>query len=66
DTHNQAGMVHSGAIVPLLELLESKNEFLQHNAAFVLFGLADNEDNVADLVRVGGVQKLQDAEFIVQ
>ncbi|KAK4720281.1 hypothetical protein R3W88_018619 [Solanum pinnatisectum] len=47
-------------------LLDSKNGSLQQNAAFALYGLADNEDNVTDLVKVGGVQKLQDGEFIVQ
>ncbi|KAF2325177.1 hypothetical protein GH714_024869 [Hevea brasiliensis] len=65
DTH-QAGIAHNGGIMPLLKLLESKNGSLQHNAAFALYGLADNEDNVAELVKVGGVQKLQDGEFIVQ
>lgn len=43
DTHNQAGIAHCGGIVPLLKLLESKNGSLQHNAAFALYGLADNE-----------------------
>lgn len=43
DTHNQAGIAHNGGIVPLLKLLDSKNESLQHNAAFALYGLADNE-----------------------
>ncbi|GLU08845.1 hypothetical protein SLE2022_257300 [Rubroshorea leprosula] len=66
DTHNQAGIAHSGGLVPLLKLLDSKNGSLQHNAAFALYGLADNEDNVSDFIRVGGVQKLQDGEFIVQ
>lgn len=41
--HNQAGIAHSGGIGPLLKLLESKNGSLQHNAAFALYGLADNE-----------------------
>ncbi|KAK0607653.1 hypothetical protein LWI29_018177 [Acer saccharum] len=66
DMHNQAGIAHSGGLVPLLKLLDSKNGSLQHNAAFALYGLADNEDNVSDFIRVGGVQKLQDGEFIVQ
>ncbi|KAJ4955125.1 hypothetical protein NE237_011908 [Protea cynaroides] len=66
DTHNQAGITHSGGLVPLLKLLDSKNGSLQHNAAFALYGLADNEDNVSDFIKVGGVQKLQDGEFIVQ
>ncbi|BAT94040.1 ARM REPEAT PROTEIN INTERACTING WITH [Vigna angularis] len=66
DTHNQAGIAHNGGLVPLLKLLDSKNGSLQHNAAFALYGLADNEDNVSDFIRVGGVQRLQDGEFIVQ
>ncbi|KAG9457923.1 hypothetical protein H6P81_002431 [Aristolochia fimbriata] len=66
DTHNQAGIAHNDGLVPLLKLLDSKNGSLQHNAAFALYGLADNEDNVSDFIRVGGVQKLQDGEFIVQ
>lgn len=43
DTHNQAGIAHNGGLVPLLKLLDSKNGSLQHNAAFALYGLADNE-----------------------
>lgn len=43
DTHNQAGIAHSGGLVPLLKLLDSKNGSLQHNSAFALYGLADNE-----------------------
>ncbi|XP_038701545.1 ARM REPEAT PROTEIN INTERACTING WITH ABF2-like isoform X1 [Tripterygium wilfordii] len=66
DAHNQAGIAHSGGLLPLLKLLDSKNGSLQHNAAFALYGLADNVDNVSDFIRVGGVQKLQDGEFIVQ
>ncbi|XP_077218307.1 ARM repeat protein interacting with ABF2 isoform X2 [Tasmannia lanceolata] len=66
DMHNQAGIAHNGGLVPLLKLLDSKNGSLQHNAAFALYGLADNEDNVSDFIKVGGVQKLQDGEFIVQ
>ncbi|XP_070666582.1 ARM REPEAT PROTEIN INTERACTING WITH ABF2 isoform X2 [Malus domestica] len=66
DTNNQAGIAHNGALVPLLKLLDSKNGSLQHNAAFTLYGLADNEDNVSDYIRIGGVQKLQDGEFIFQ
>ncbi|GAV74791.1 Arm domain-containing protein/BTB domain-containing protein [Cephalotus follicularis] len=66
DTHNQAGIAHNGGLLPLLKLLDSKNGSLQHNAAFALYGLAENEDNVSDFIRVGGIQKLQDGEFIVQ
>ena len=29
--------------MPLIKLLDSKNGSLQHNAAFALYGLADNE-----------------------
>lgn len=43
DTHNQAGIAHNGGLSPLLKLLDSKNGSLQHNAAFTLYGLADNE-----------------------
>ncbi|KAE8658368.1 ARM REPEAT PROTEIN INTERACTING WITH ABF2 [Hibiscus syriacus] len=65
--HTQSiGIAHSGGLVPLLKLLDSKNGSLQHNAAFALYGLADNEDNVSNFIRVGGVQRLQDGEFIVQ
>ncbi|KAG1331726.1 ARM REPEAT PROTEIN INTERACTING WITH ABF2 [Cocos nucifera] len=66
DSHNQAGIAYNGGLVPLLKLLDSKNGSLQHNAAFALYGIADNEDNVSDFIKVGGVQKLQDGEFIVQ
>ncbi|OEL34457.1 arm repeat protein interacting with ABF2 [Dichanthelium oligosanthes] len=66
DTHNQAGIAYNGGLLPLLKLLDSKNGSLQHNAAFALYGVADNEDYVSDFIKVGGVQKLQDGEFIVQ
>ncbi|CAL9769121.1 unnamed protein product [Musa acuminata subsp. burmannicoides] len=66
DSHNQAGIVYNGGLVPLLKLLDSKNGCLQHNAAFALYGIAENEDNVSDFIKVGGVQKLQDSEFINQ
>ncbi|KAK1277587.1 ARM REPEAT PROTEIN INTERACTING WITH ABF2 [Acorus gramineus] len=66
DPHNQAGVAFNGGLGPLLKLLESKNGSLQHNAAFALYGLADNEDNVSDFIKGGGVQKLQDGEYIVQ
>ncbi|XP_065035234.1 ARM REPEAT PROTEIN INTERACTING WITH ABF2-like isoform X2 [Musa acuminata AAA Group] len=66
DSHNQAGIVYNGGLVPLLKLLDSKNGCLQHNAAFALYGIAENEDNFSDFIKVGGVQKLQDGEFIIQ
>lgn len=43
DTHNQAGIGHRGGIVSLLNLLDVKTGSVQHNAAFALYGLADNE-----------------------
>jgi hypothetical protein len=56
----------AGGLAPLLELMASRNGNLQHNAAFALYGLADNEDNIAAIVRAGGVQVLQDCELMVQ
>ena len=56
----------AGGLPPLLELMASRNGNLQHNAAFALYGLADNEDNIAAIVRQGGVQCLQDCELLVQ
>jgi hypothetical protein len=47
NSDNQAGIVQSGGLVPLLDLLDSDSGNLQHNAAFALYGLADNEDNIA-------------------
>lgn len=46
--------------------MASRNGNLQHNAAFALYGLADNEDNIAAVIREGGVQCLQDCELLVQ
>nr|XP_018678148.1 PREDICTED: ARM REPEAT PROTEIN INTERACTING WITH ABF2-like [Musa acuminata subsp. malaccensis]XP_018678149.1 PREDICTED: ARM REPEAT PROTEIN INTERACTING WITH ABF2-like [Musa acuminata subsp. malaccensis] len=66
DSHDQAGIVYNGSLVPLLKLLDSKNGCLQHIVAFALYGIAENEDNVSDFIKVGGVQKLQDGEFIIQ
>ncbi|CAJ2670825.1 unnamed protein product [Trifolium pratense] len=43
DTHNQAGIAHTGGLMPLLKLLDSKNGSLQHHAAFALYGLAENQ-----------------------
>lgn len=53
-------------MVPLLELMASQSANLQHNAAFALYGLADNEDNIAAIVKEGGVQTLQACEQLVQ
>lgn len=58
--------MQAGGLPPLLELMASRNGNLQHNAAFALYGLADNEDNIAAIVRQGGVQCLQDCELLVQ
>ena len=46
--------------------MASRSSNLQHNAAFALYGLADNDDNVAAIVREGGVQCLQECEQSVQ
>ncbi len=46
--------------------MASQSANLQHNAAFALYGLADNEDNIAAIVREGGVQTLQACEQLVQ
>lgn len=46
--------------------MASRNGNLQHNAAFALYGLADNEDNIAAIVREGGVDCLQACEALVQ
>jgi len=45
DAHNQAGIAHRGGIISLLNLLDVKTGSVQHNAAFALYGLADNEVN---------------------
>ena len=58
--------VQAGGLPPLLELLESKQGNLQHNAAFALYGLADNKDNIPEIVRQNGVSRLHEAELIVQ
>ena len=41
-----------------MELLDSKCQTMQHNAAFALYGLSDNQDNVADIIRDGILQCL--------
>lgn len=58
--------LQGGGLRPLLDLLDSRNGNLQHNAAFALYGLADNEDNIGDMVREGAVQRLQACDLIVQ
>lgn len=39
---------------------------LQHNAAFALYGLSDNEDNLLEFVREGAVQRINECELVVQ
>ena len=58
--------MQAGGLPPLLELLESKQGNLQHNAAFALYGLADNKDNIPEIVRQNGVSRLHEAELLVQ
>jgi hypothetical protein len=50
--------VQGGGLRPLLELLESPHHNLQHNAAFALYGLSDSEDNVSEILKEGGLQRL--------
>ncbi len=63
---NQAGIVQSGGLQPLLALLNSDSGNLQHNAAFALYGLVDNEDNIADFIKEDGVHRLLECNTIVQ
>ncbi len=62
----QAGIVQCGGLDPLIDLVESHAESLQHNAAFALYGLADNPDNIAGIIKAGGAQRLQNANLIAQ
>lgn len=39
---------------------------MQHNAAFALYGLSDNEDNLIEFVREGAVQRIKECDLIVQ
>ena len=66
DADNQVGILHAAGRGLLLDLLDCDKGNLQHNAAFALYGLADNEDNVPDIVREGTVQRLMGRELIVQ
>ena len=45
---------------------ESSHYNLQHNAAFALYGLSDNEDNLLEFVREGAVQRINECELVVQ
>jgi hypothetical protein len=45
--------LQGGGLPLLLELLESKHINLQHNAAFALYGISDNEDNIPCIIQVG-------------
>lgn len=38
----------------------------QHNAAFALYGLSDNEDNLVEFVKEGAVQRIKECDLIVQ
>ena len=72
-TYVIGNMVHSSPVRPLIEMLHPTDVQIKEMAAFALWRLtqdiykqADNEDNISDFIRVGGVQRLQDKEFIVQ
>lgn len=56
----------SGGLPHLLDLLESKQINLQHNAAFALYGLSDNEDNIPCIIQAGGLQRLYDCSERLQ
>lgn len=58
--------LQSGGLPQLLDLLESKQINLQHNAAFALYGLSDNEDNIPCIVQAGGLQRLYDCSERLQ
>ncbi|XP_047259655.1 ARM REPEAT PROTEIN INTERACTING WITH ABF2-like isoform X3 [Capsicum annuum] len=64
DSDCKIHIVQRGAVPPLIEMLQSPDAQLREMSAFALGRLA--QDNVADLIKVGGVQKLHDGEFIVQ
>ena len=36
---------------------------LEHNAAFALYGLADNLDNAPEIIKAGGYAELRDLDF---
>ncbi len=58
--------LQSGGLPQLLDLLESKQINLQHNAAFALYGLSDNEDNIPCIIQAGGLQRLYDCSERLQ
>lgn len=58
--------LQSGGLTQLLDLLESKQINLQHNAAFALYGLSDNEDNIPCIIQAGGLQRLYDCSERLQ
>jgi hypothetical protein len=59
-------VLQSGGLPQLLDLLESKQINLQHNAAFALYGLSDNEDNIPCIIQAGGLQRLYDCSERLQ
>ncbi|CDY15719.1 BnaA07g08900D [Brassica napus] len=67
-TKNMSREVHiaqRGAITPLIKMLQSSDEQVVEMSAFAL-GLADNEENLADFIKAGNIQRLQDDNFTVQ
>ncbi|KAL0704688.1 hypothetical protein Bca4012_071113 [Brassica carinata] len=76
-TKNMSREVHiaqRGAITPLIKTLQSSDEQVVEMSAFALgrlaqtylLCLADNEENLADFIKAGGIQRLQDDNFTVQ
>ena len=57
----KARIVQRGAVPPLIEMLKQEDIQLREMAAFALGRLAQNQDNQAGIVQVGGVSvRLQD------
>uniref|UniRef100_A0A0D3CDX5 Armadillo repeat-containing domain-containing protein n=1 Tax=Brassica oleracea var. oleracea TaxID=109376 RepID=A0A0D3CDX5_BRAOL len=66
-TKNMSREVHiaqRGAITPLIKTLQSSDEQVVEMSAFALGRLA--QENLADFIKAGGIQRLQDDNFTVQ
>eukprot|EP00798_Chlamydomonas_sp_ICE-L_P027369 gene27369-4671_t len=55
---SNAGIVQCDGLGPLMELLETKEDRLTHNASFTLHGLAENSETLPEIVRLGGMHRL--------
>ncbi|CAF2160620.1 unnamed protein product [Brassica napus] len=66
-TKNMSREVHiaqRGAITPLIKMLQSSDEQVVEMSAFALGRLA--QENLADFIKAGNIQRLQDDNFTVQ